>query len=190
MTIKCREMEVIAGCLTHADGSQVPVSIHYEYMVPKVPNGQPSAVVITKTTYTDAAGVPLVLAAADVITPGACPVLVANPIHYCTETGCLEGKAWYRSGNATLVKYTDLDGNAVIPASPPREGPCQIDKVTERPVCVKMNPNGEQWNVIERITVTECGVVTLDYYDPDTSPMKVVTANVGSFISHGDCDCF
>jgi hypothetical protein len=189
MSIKCREMEVIVGCLTRIDGSQVPVSIHYEYMVPKVPNGQPSAVIISKTTYTDAAGLPLVLAASDVITAGACPVLVANPIHYCTNLGCVEGKAWYRSGNATLVKYTSIDGSDVTPDGPPREGPCQIDKVTERAVCVKM-VSGERWNVIERITVTECGVVTLDYYDPDTSPMTVVTANVGSFLTHGDCDCF
>jgi hypothetical protein len=189
MSLKCKEMEVAAGCLTHADGTQENIAIHYEYSTPKVPNGQPCVVIISKTTYTDAAGNPVALAATDVVTPGACPVLVANPIHYCDSTKCFEGKAWYRSGTGTLVQFTDLQGAVITPAGAPLEGPCQVAQVTERDVCVKMSPTGERWNVIERVTTTECGLVTLQYLDPDTSPMKDITDDVGGFVSHGDCDC-
>jgi hypothetical protein len=190
MSLKCKEMTATVGCLTMADGTQVPVQIHYEYSTPRVPNGQPCVVVLTKTTYTDAAGVPIDPAAlaGGVVAPGACPVLVANPVHWCDGGKCVEGKAWYRGGSGLLDKVTDLNGVVVVPASPIQEGGCE-DIVTDRAVCVKMN-SGEHWNVIERIVTNMCGsVLSLVYLDPDTSPMKDITADVGGFLNAGDCDC-
>jgi hypothetical protein len=144
---------------------------------------------VLKTTYTDAAGNPVALVATDIVTPGACPVLVANPIHWCDDTTCVEGKAWYRSGTGTFVQVTDLKGNIVAPAGSMLEGPCRTSEIVERPVCVKMNVTGERWNVIERVTTSECGLVTLQYLDPDQSPMKDITADVGTYLNSGDCDC-
>jgi hypothetical protein len=69
MSKLCSEMEAIVGCLTTVAGVKTDVTIHYEYRVAS--NGNRT---LHATRYTNAAGVPVVPAGTDVITPGACPV--------------------------------------------------------------------------------------------------------------------
>lgn len=69
MSKLCSELEAVVGCQTTAAGVKTDIVIHYEYRVSAAGNRTLHA-----TRYTNAAGVAVVPAGTDVITPGQCPV--------------------------------------------------------------------------------------------------------------------
>jgi hypothetical protein len=69
MSMKCLDAEAVIGCRRFPTGATETVNIHYEYRT--AANGE---LVVYKTRYTDAVGNPIVLAAGETVSPGACEV--------------------------------------------------------------------------------------------------------------------
>jgi hypothetical protein len=73
MSLACKQVATLAGCLVEAGQPGVPVVIHYEYR--DAASGNPQ---IHATRYTDAAGTPIALAAGQSVIAGACPVVTTD----------------------------------------------------------------------------------------------------------------
>ena len=67
-------------------------------------------------------------------------------------------------------------------------GECKAQTSIDRPICSNTTA-GEFWNMVERTSTNAAGAVTINYFDPDTSPMLDVTALFASIRHGGACDC-
>lgn len=186
MSLACKQMEAVPGCLIEAGQTPQPVVIHYEYR-----DAASGAAVLHATRYTDAAGVPIALTAAQSVVPGACP-LIKTDVEQEVLCDDADGnpatpgvmflrrftRTYDQSTGALLNEVTAdfaLDGTtpyAVVGVI----GACQADlEYDEEQVC-----DAAGVAHIRRTTTLDGGqTVTLGFFNPTTGAASTPTGAVG-----------
>lgn len=186
MSLACKQMEAVPGCLIEAGQVPVPVMVHYEYRDSAA--GNP---VLHATRYTDAAGVPITLSAAQSVIPGACP-LVKTDVEQeilCDDAdgnpatpGIMFLRRYtrtYNEGTGALVNevIADFALNGVTPyVAVGVIGQCAADfEYDEEQVC-----DAAGVSHIRRTTTLDSGqTVTLGFFNPTTGAASTPSGAVG-----------
>lgn len=194
MSMSCREMAPVAGCLVAPPALPQPIMIHYEYQ--EAASGQ---VVIRAVRYTDAAGVIVTVPAGATVLPGACPMVrtdVEDQL-FCDDADANPATPAipflrrftrvYNTTDGSLISQTvedfAIDGVTpyVVSAAANVSTNCAADfEFTEVTVC-----DSAGTSMIRRQTSINGQMVVLGFVDPTTGLPVVPVGAVGPCPSCG-----